>query len=107
MRLHPALSFITPALLVACGGGSVGPEAPGPRAATEAEIGSEDLRRRIEVFADDSMGGRRTGSPGNVKGNAYIASNQSCPGDLASGINPGWVDVESSEEINSATSDPT
>ncbi|HEX6107542.1 MAG TPA: M28 family peptidase [Gemmatimonadales bacterium] len=74
MRLHRALSFITPALLVACGGGSAAPEAPGPRAATEAEVSSEDLRRRIGIFADDSMGGRRTGTPGNVKGNAYIAS---------------------------------
>ena len=33
-----------------------------------------DLRNRIAVFAHDSMQGRRTGTPGNAKGNAYIVS---------------------------------
>ena len=43
-----------------------------PRGATTAEISPADLRNRISIFADDSMQGRRTGTPGNVKGNAYI-----------------------------------
>jgi hypothetical protein len=62
-------------LAAACGGSTTTiTEAPGPRAATSAEISSADLRNRISIFADDSMQGRRTGTPGNVKGNAYIAS---------------------------------
>jgi hypothetical protein len=47
---------------------------PAPRAATTAEISPADLRTRISIFADDSMQGRRTGTPGNAKGNAYIAA---------------------------------
>ena len=47
---------------------------PAPRGATTSEISSADLRQRISIFADDSMQGRRTGTPGNAKGNAYIAS---------------------------------
>jgi hypothetical protein len=62
--------------LAACSGStSTTPtEAPAPRGATAAEISPADLRTRISIFADDSMQGRRTGTPGNVKGNAYIAS---------------------------------
>ncbi|MGH2708846.1 MAG: M28 family metallopeptidase, partial [Actinomycetota bacterium] len=41
--------------------------------ATSAAISPADLRLRISIFADDSMQGRRTGTPGNIKGNAYIA----------------------------------
>ncbi len=63
-------------LIAACGGGAAKPpEAPSPRAtATSAPIGAEDLRTRISIFAADSMQGRRTGTQGNVRGNAYIAS---------------------------------
>ena len=61
------------ALLAACGGPpSVSP--PAPSAATTAAITPQDLRTRISIFADDSMQGRRTGTPGNSKGNAYIAT---------------------------------
>ena len=59
----------------ACGGSTTTvTEAPAPRGATTAEISPADLRNRISIFAADSMQGRRTGTPGNVKGNAYIAS---------------------------------
>jgi len=59
--------------LAACGGApTAGP--PAPRAATTAEITPADLRTRISIFVADSMQGRRTGTPGNAKGNAYIAS---------------------------------
>ncbi len=62
-------------LIAACGGGAAKPaEVPSPRAATSAPISAADLRTRISIFAADSMQGRRTGTPGNVKGNAYIAS---------------------------------
>jgi hypothetical protein len=62
--------------LAACGGSTstTTTEAPAPRGPTAAEISPADLRTRISIFADDSMQGRRTGTPGNVKGNAYIAS---------------------------------
>ncbi len=56
----------------ACGGtGTAG--APVPRAATTAAISPADLRIRESIFSDDSMLGRRAGTAGNVKGNAYIA----------------------------------
>jgi hypothetical protein len=62
--------------LAACGGSTstTMTEAPTPRGPTSGEITAADLRNRIAIFADDSMQGRRTGTPGNTKGNAYIAS---------------------------------
>jgi peptidase M28-like protein len=63
-------------LAAACGGSTTiaVTEAPVPRGATTAKISPADLRNRISIFAADSMQGRRTGTPGNVKGNAYIVS---------------------------------
>ena len=59
--------------LAACGGGTTTmTEAPTPRGPTAGEISPADLKARIAIFSDDSMQGRRTGTPGNVKGNAYI-----------------------------------
>ena len=62
--------------VAACGGSTstTMTEAPAPRGPTAAGISAADLRTRISIFAHDSMQGRRTGTPGNVKGNAYIAS---------------------------------
>jgi hypothetical protein len=62
--------------LAACGGSTstTMKEVPTPRGPTTGGITAGDLRNRIAIFADDSMQGRRTGTPGNVKGNAYIAS---------------------------------
>jgi Peptidase family M28 len=62
--------------LAACGGSTATTmkEVPTPRGPTTGGITAGDLRNRIAIFADDSMQGRRTGTPGNVKGNAYIAS---------------------------------
>ena len=69
----PALLLLP--LAAACGGSTTTvTEAPAPRGSTAAAISESDLRARISVFADDSMQGRRTGTPGNVKGNAYIVS---------------------------------
>ncbi len=73
MRLWPQ-AFLVVFAIAACGGGSPPTAAPTPSGATTAAISAADLRTRISIFADDSMGGRRTGSPGNVKGNAYIAA---------------------------------
>src|SRR5688572_21995002 len=61
--------------LAACGGSTTTmKEVPTPRGPTTGGITAGDLRNRIAIFADDSMQGRRTGTPGNVKGNAYIVS---------------------------------
>jgi hypothetical protein len=66
--------FLAVSLIAACGGGGAAPESPSPRAATMPAISPADLRQRISIFAHDSMAGRQTGTPGNVKGNAYIAA---------------------------------
>src|SRR5918993_1230124 len=66
--------YIVPALSACAGGTPRTAEVPAPRSATAAAITGADLRTRISIFADDSMQGRRTGTPGNVKGNAYIAA---------------------------------
>jgi hypothetical protein len=74
MRGRLLATLILP-LAAACGGSTTTvTEAPAPRGATTAEISAADLRNRISIFADDSMQGRRTGTPGNVKGNAYIVT---------------------------------
>ena len=71
---RPHLAFTLAALLAACGGTTSSVAPPAPSAATTAAIAAQDLRTRISIFADDSMQGRRTGTPGNAKGNAYIAA---------------------------------
>jgi hypothetical protein len=73
MRRHRCPSLLVLPLIAACGGGAA-PETPGPRAATAPAISPADLRGRMSIFAHDSMAGRQTGTPGNVKGNAYIAA---------------------------------
>ncbi len=42
--------------------------------ATSAAITPGDLRARLSIFADDSMQGRKAGTPGNVRGTAWIAA---------------------------------
>ena len=71
---RPHLAFTLAALLAACGGSTSSVAPPAPSAATTPAITPQDLRTRISIFADDSMRGRRTGTPGNAKGNAYIAT---------------------------------
>jgi hypothetical protein len=71
-------SFRTLALLLlpaagACAGARTA-GTPSPAGATVPAITPADLKTRTYIFADDSMQGRRSGSPGNVRGNAYIAS---------------------------------
>jgi len=71
-HLRPVPALAT--LLAACGGSTPSVAPPAPTAATTAAITPQDLRTRISIFADDSMQGRRTGTPGNIKGNAYIVA---------------------------------
>jgi hypothetical protein len=71
---HRVLTLFTVTLsMAACGGGRA-PQPVAPRGATTAAITPADLERRSRIFADDSMLGRRAGTAGNVRGNAYIAA---------------------------------
>ena len=88
--LRPA-STLTALLVAACGGSTSTVAPPAPRAATTAAITPGDLRTRISIFADDSMQGRRTGTPGNVKGNAYIAAELSRLGLKPAGDSGGFL----------------
>jgi hypothetical protein len=45
-----------------------------PPQPTVAAITPGDLETRLYIFSDDSMQGREAGTPGNVKGTAYIAA---------------------------------
>ncbi|MEP7175261.1 MAG: M28 family peptidase [Gemmatimonadales bacterium] len=70
----------------ACGGAGT-PVTPAPAGGTRPAITPADLKIRSSIFADDSMQGRRSGTPGNARGNAYIA------GELARlGLRPGGDD---------------
>jgi hypothetical protein len=69
------LALVLLPLAAACGGSTAttAREAPAPRGPTAEAISSADLRTRIAIYAHDSMEGRGTGTPGNVRGNTYIA----------------------------------
>ena len=60
-------------LLTACGGGTPLATTTTPTGGTTPEITAADLKLRSSIFSDDSMEGRRAGTPGNVRGNGYIA----------------------------------
>ncbi|MDH4131805.1 MAG: M20/M25/M40 family metallo-hydrolase [Gemmatimonadota bacterium] len=62
-------------LATGCGSAAGTPASPAPAAGRGAEsITAEDVRRRIFLIADDSMGGRGTPSPGLEKMANYAAS---------------------------------
>jgi len=77
MRLSWSLALVLLPAAAACGGGRT-PEAAAkpaaPSGGTTPTIAAADLKARISIFADDSMLGRRAGTIGNVRGNAYIAA---------------------------------
>jgi hypothetical protein len=50
-----------------------GQPAPAETGKTTAAITEADLRQRLYLVADDSMGGRPTGSPGHIKATQYLA----------------------------------
>ena len=75
MRGASRLALLLLPFATACGGSTTTmKEAPAPRGPTGSDISAADLRNRIAIFAADSMQGRRTGTPGNIKGNAYLVS---------------------------------
>jgi hypothetical protein len=68
--------FCAAALLasaLSCGRSTVTPVAPAPTG-TAAGITPADARARLELYADDSMQGRKAGTPGNVRATAYLAA---------------------------------
>ena len=69
-RLGAAALFV-PAL--ACSPPTSAPVGAAP-AATSPAITAGDLQQRLSIFADDSMQGRKAGTPGNAKGTEYIAA---------------------------------
>jgi hypothetical protein len=71
LRLAIGGSLLLPAL--ACGPSVRTPDATSP-AGTASAITAADLRGRLYAYADDSMQGRRSGLPGNVKATDYIAA---------------------------------
>jgi hypothetical protein len=72
MRRSWTLALVVLPVVAACGGGRA-PEAAVPAGGTVPAITPADLKLRSAIFADDSMLGRRAGTVGNVRGNAYIA----------------------------------
>jgi len=57
---------------------------------TEAAITAADLMTRLYIVADDSMGGRASGSEGHVKATNYIAAEVQRLGLRPAGTNGGW-----------------
>jgi len=64
--------LVVTAVVTACTSSSG--SAPTPASGTSAAIEPRDLERRLNVIAHDSMMGRETGSEGDFKTTAYIAS---------------------------------
>jgi hypothetical protein len=84
-----ALAPISLLLLCACGGAGT-PESAVAPAPTSPAITAADLRARLYAFADDSMQGRRAGTPGNVKGTDWIAAEARRIGLEPAGGDGGW-----------------
>ncbi|HKT58640.1 MAG TPA: M20/M25/M40 family metallo-hydrolase [Gemmatimonadales bacterium] len=94
MRPSRRLALTLLPALWACGG-SRPPDAesgrPVPSGGTTAAITAADLKARISIFADDSMLGRRAGTIGNVRGNAYIAAEAARLGLRPAGDDGGYL----------------
>ncbi len=67
-----AALMVASAAVISCARGALDMSAPA--GGTSAAISVEDLRKRLYIFADDSMMGREAGTIGNAKGAAYLAA---------------------------------
>jgi hypothetical protein len=76
--------------LPGCGPSAGTSSSPAPAGATTPPITAADLRRRLYAYADDSMQGRRSGTPGNVKAADFIAAEARRIGLEPAGENGGW-----------------
>jgi hypothetical protein len=78
-------------LLAGCGHPTPPAGTPAPAAGTTAAITPADLRARLSIYADDSMQGRKAGTPGNVKATAYLAAEARRIGLEPAGDSGGYV----------------
>jgi Peptidase family M28 len=91
IRTHcPSAVAVIPLLLLCACGGTGTPESAVAPASTSPAITATDLRSRLYAFADDSMQGRRSGTPGNVKGTDWIAAEAKRIGLEPAGEDGGW-----------------
>jgi hypothetical protein len=88
--LRPTAFAPIPLLLLCACGGAGTPESAVAPASTSPAITTADLRTRLYAFADDSMQGRRSGTPGNVKGTDWIAAQARRIGLEPAGEDGGW-----------------
>ena len=83
-----AVALLLP--LLGCGPSTGTSASPAPSGASSTPITAADLRTRLYAYADDSMQGRRSGTPGNVKATDYIAAEAQRIGLEPAGENGGW-----------------
>jgi hypothetical protein len=76
--------------LLGCGPSAGTSSSPAPSGATVPPITAADLRSRLYAYADDSMQGRRSGTPGNVKATDFIAAEARRIGLEPAGENGTW-----------------
>ncbi len=76
--------------LLGCGPSAGTSSSPAPSGATVPGIATADLRSRLYAYADDSMQGRRSGTPGNLKATDFIAAEARRIGLEPAGENGGW-----------------
>jgi hypothetical protein len=121
--LVPRTAPIAAALLatLACSHSAPKTDTPAPAgnagpSATSPDITPADLRTRLYAFADDSMQGRKAGTPGNVKATDYLAREAARIGLEPAGDDGGWfqtipmvfrvLDSTSSVSVGSTTLRP-
>ena len=76
--------------LLGCGHSAGTSSSSAPSGATTPAITAADLRSRLYAYADDSMQGRRSGTPGNVKATDFIAAEARRIGLEPAGENGSW-----------------
>jgi Peptidase family M28 len=76
--------------LLGCAGSAGTSPSLAPSGATAPQITAADVRSRLYAFADDSMQGRRSGTPGNVKATDFIAAEARRIGLEPAGEDGGW-----------------
>ncbi|HEY9507441.1 MAG TPA: M28 family peptidase [Gemmatimonadales bacterium] len=122
--MQRTLTAATLLATLACSHSTPKTDTPGPASAgaaagpsnTSPDITPADLRTRLYAFADDSMQGRKAGTPGNVKATEYLAREAARIGLEPAGDDGGWfqtipmvvrvLDTTSSVSVGSTTLRP-
>ncbi|MGH7514215.1 MAG: M28 family metallopeptidase [Gemmatimonadales bacterium] len=73
MRLTRSIALVLLLPALACSPSAPATGGPTPAASSPA-ITPGDLRTRLSIYADDSMQGRKAGTPGNVQATDYLAA---------------------------------